>query len=63
MGYLELVGTSASPIRGILSKPDEDGRAAAFRAMEERFAAFETTRGWEGSNELLLTAGRRRAGD
>lgn len=57
--YLAFVRTSASPIQQILAKLDEDARRAAWGAMEKRLKAFETASGWEGPNEILLTAARR----
>jgi SAM-dependent methyltransferase len=57
--YLNFIRTSASPIQQILGKLDAPARAAAWDAMEERLKAFETATGWEGPNELLLTAARR----
>jgi SAM-dependent methyltransferase len=57
--YLDFVQASASPIQQILSKLDEGRREAAWSAIEERLKAFETTTGWEGPNEILLTAARR----
>jgi SAM-dependent methyltransferase len=56
--YLEFVRTSASPVQQILSGLDPVRRGAAWAAMEERLKKFETAAGWEGPNELLLTAGR-----
>lgn len=57
--YLDFVQTSASPIQQILGTLDEGRQAAAWDAMEERLRAFETANGWEGPNELLLTAAKR----
>jgi hypothetical protein len=57
--YLDFVQSSASPIQKILAKLDENRRAAAWGAMEQRLKAFETTGGWEGPNEILLTVARR----
>jgi len=57
--YLSFIQTSASPIQQILSKLDAAKREAAWAAMEERLKVFETAAGWEGPNELLLTAARR----
>lgn len=57
--YLEFIRTSASPIQQILAKLDETAASAAWAEMEERLAAFTTATGWEGPNELLLSAGRR----
>lgn len=57
--YLDFIQSSASPIQQILSKLDAARRAAAWAAMEDRLKVFETAVGWEGPNELLLTAARR----
>lgn len=57
--YLEFIRTSASPIQQVLAKLDEAAASAAWAEMEQRLAAFTTATGWEGPNELLLTAGRR----
>jgi SAM-dependent methyltransferase len=56
--YLDFVRASASPIQQILGKLDSAARSAAWNEMEERLKGFETASGWEGPNELLLTAGR-----
>ncbi|GAC1358546.1 MAG: hypothetical protein NVSMB34_13410 [Variovorax sp.] len=57
--YLEFIRSSASPIQQILAQLDEAAASAAWAEMEERLAAFTTATGWEGPNELLLSAGRR----
>ena len=57
--YLDFVRSSASPIRQILGRLDAAAARAAWDEMEERLGAFTTPTGWEGPNELLLTAGRR----
>lgn len=57
--YLDFVRASASPIQQILGKLDGPARKAAWDEMEERLKVFETSSGWEGPNELLLTAARR----
>jgi SAM-dependent methyltransferase len=57
--YLDFVRASASPIQQILSKLDALAAEAAWVEMEERLSAYMTSEGWEGPNELLLTAGRR----
>ena len=57
--YLEFIRTSASPIQQVLAKLDEAAASAAWAEMEERLAAFTTATGWEGPNQLLLSAGRR----
>ena len=57
--YLDFIRASASPIQQILDKLDAAAAGAAWMAIEERLDAFKTPSGWEGPNELLLTAGRR----
>jgi hypothetical protein len=57
--YLDFVRTSASPIQRILSHLDPAAANAAWADMEDKLSAFTTPWGWEGPNELLLTAGRR----
>jgi SAM-dependent methyltransferase len=57
--YLKFVRSSASPILQILSKLDAASTEAAWAEMRERLMVFSTPAGWEGPNELLLTAGRR----
>ncbi|MCC6946923.1 MAG: class I SAM-dependent methyltransferase [Bradyrhizobiaceae bacterium] len=57
--YLDFVRSSASPILQILGTLDETARAAAWAEIEAKLGAFNTPRGWEGPNELLLTAGQR----
>lgn len=57
--YLDFVRTSASPIQQILAKLDPARRHAAWAVMEERLRRFDTAAGWEGPNEVLLTAARR----
>ena len=57
--YLRFIRTSASPLQQILSKLGSEAADAAWEDMEERLKIFETTEGWTGPNELLLTAARR----
>ena len=57
--YLDFVRSSASPIQQILGGLSPEAAQAAWSEMEERLAAFTTPTGWEGPNELLLTAARR----
>jgi len=57
--YLAFVRSSASPILQILGQLDAAAAEAAWSEMRERLMAFTTHDGWEGPNELLLTAGRR----
>ena len=57
--YLAFVRSSASPILQILAQLDAASAEAAWSEMRDRLMAFTTHVGWEGPNELLLTAGRR----
>ncbi len=57
--YLDFVRASASPILQVLARLDEAARNAAWVEIESKLSAFNTTEGWEGPNELLLTVGRR----
>ncbi len=57
--YLAFVRSSASPILQILARLDAAAAEAAWAAMRQRLQVFATPQGWEGPNELLLTAGRR----
>ena len=57
--YLDFVRSSASPIQEILGGLSPAAAQAAWSEMEERLVAFTTPAGWEGPNELLLTAARR----
>lgn len=57
--YLDFVRSSASPIQQILGKLDARAAAAAWADMEMRLSVYATAAGWEGPNELLLTAARR----
>jgi SAM-dependent methyltransferase len=57
--YLAFIRDSASPVTSILSKLEPPAAAAAWAEMEERLGVFATATGWEGPNQLLLTAARR----
>ena len=57
--YLGFIRTSASPLQQILGKLDAAAADLAWADMEQRLTVFETTEGWIGPNELLLTAARR----
>lgn len=59
--YLHFVRNSASPIQHILSGLGESAADAAWADIEARLSIFNTPDGWEGPNELLLTAGRKPA--
>ena len=60
--YLAFVRSSASPILEILAGLKPAAAQAAWDDMREQLHAFDTPRGWEGPNELLITAGRRSGG-
>jgi len=57
--YLDFIRKSASPIVQILSRLDDAAKESAWTEITEKLQAFDTPRGWEGPNELLLTVGRR----
>lgn len=57
--YMDFIRTSASPIQQILGRLDAAAAQAAWAAMEQRLAKFQSASGWEGPNELLLTAAKR----
>jgi hypothetical protein len=57
--YLDFIRTSASPILQILGPLGDTERNAAWDEIERKLSMFNTPRGWEGPNELLLTIGRR----
>jgi SAM-dependent methyltransferase len=57
--YLDFLRSSASPVLQILAALTPDARAAAWADIRDRLGAFDTSAGWEGPNELLLTTGRR----
>ncbi|MEO8151988.1 MAG: class I SAM-dependent methyltransferase [Rhizobacter sp.] len=57
--YLAFIRSSASPILQILAGLGEDASKAAWDDIKEQLHAFDTPTGWEGPNELLITAARR----
>jgi ubiquinone/menaquinone biosynthesis C-methylase UbiE len=57
--YLDFIKTSAAPIVQILQRLERAKSEAAWAEIEEKLKRFETGAGWEGPNELLLTAARR----
>jgi SAM-dependent methyltransferase len=57
--YIAFVRSSASPILQILARLAPAAADAAWAEMRDRLDAFTTPAGWQGPNELLLTAGRR----
>jgi len=57
--YLDFIRTSAGPILQILGRLDEPKRQAAWADIEAKLKAFDTSDGWAGPNELLLTSGKK----
>ena len=57
--YIDFIRNSASPVLQILARLEPAAADAAWAEIEQRLSAFNTATGWEGPNELLLTAGRR----
>ena len=57
--YLAFVRDSASPILQILAKLTPAAAQAAWDDIGDQLHAFDTPNGWEGPNELLITAARR----
>jgi SAM-dependent methyltransferase len=57
--YLSFVRSAGGPILQILGRLDPVAAEDAWAEIRERLSAFNTENGWEGPNELLLTAGRR----
>jgi ubiquinone/menaquinone biosynthesis C-methylase UbiE len=57
--YVKFIRTSAGPIVQILQRLDKAEAEAAWADMEHALGRYETPSGWQGPNELLLTAARR----
>jgi ubiquinone/menaquinone biosynthesis C-methylase UbiE len=57
--YLAFVRSSASPILQILAGLSQARAQAAWDDIRTQLRAFDTPTGWEGPNELLVTAARR----
>ncbi|QDM24165.1 methyltransferase domain-containing protein [Tardiphaga sp. vice154] len=57
--YMAFIRTSAAPIVQIVNDLDAEKAEAAWADMERALGRYETSNGWEGPNELLLTAARR----
>ena len=57
--YLDFVRSSASPVQMILSHLEKTAADTAWAEMEEKLSVYTSPQGWDGPNELLLTAGRR----
>jgi SAM-dependent methyltransferase len=57
--YMAFIRSSTGPILQILSRLDDAARNDAWADIEGRLGAYQVEGGWEGPNELLLTAGSR----
>lgn len=57
--YLAFVRSSASPVMQILAGLDKAAAEAAWADIRSQLQVFDTATGWEGPNELLITAGRK----
>lgn len=57
--YMNFVKTSAGPIVQIVQRLEPAKREAAWVDIESALGRFATATGWEGPNEILLTAARR----
>jgi ubiquinone/menaquinone biosynthesis C-methylase UbiE len=57
--YIKFIRTSAGPIVQILKSLDAAKAEAAWADMEQALSRYQRPGGWEGPNELLLTAARR----
>ncbi len=57
--YMKFIRTSAGPIVEILKSLDGVKAEAAWADMEQVLARYQTATGWEGPNQLLLTAARK----
>lgn len=57
--YVDFVRASAGLVAQIVQRLEPAKAQAAWADMEQALSRFETTDGWVGPNELLLTAARR----
>lgn len=57
--YLAFVRTSASPVMQILDQLNPQVQEAAWAEMTHKLREFQSSDGWVGPNELLLTDGMR----
>jgi len=57
--YMKFIRTSAGPIVEILKSLDGAKAEAAWADMEQVLGRYQTATGWEGPNQLLLTAARK----
>jgi SAM-dependent methyltransferase len=57
--YVEFIRSSTSSVMHILGTLNPSARQAALLEMESKLRIVQTSSGWKGPNELLLTAGTR----
>lgn len=57
--YIKFIRTSAGPVVQILKSLDPTKADAAWADMEHALSRYQRPGGWEGPNELLLTAARK----
>ncbi len=57
--YMNFIRTSAGPVVQIVKSMDPGTAEAAWADMEKALGRYQRPDGWEGPNELLLTAARR----
>jgi ubiquinone/menaquinone biosynthesis C-methylase UbiE len=57
--YMNFIRTSAGPVVQIVKRLDPATAEAAWSDMEQALGRYQRSGGWEGPNELLLTAARR----
>ena len=57
--YMNFMRTSAGPVVQIVKSMDPATAEAAWADMEKALGRYQRPDGWEGPNELLLTAARR----
>ena len=57
--YMNFIRTSAGPVVQIVKSMDPATAEAAWADMEKALGQYQRPDGWEGPNELLLTAARR----
>jgi len=57
--YMNFIRTSAGPVVQIVQSLDSATAEQAWADMEQALSRYEGLSGWEGPNELLLTAARR----
>jgi len=57
--YLDFIKSAAAPIVALVERLEPARREAAWLEIADKLRTFETGSGWEGPNELLLTAARK----